>query len=97
MKAGSNIRPKDDKHHKQLSPEHEDVWQVMETGLPILRNAHGLIKHGEEAEHSRSVFPLLEKDGRIFGAVVSGPPALPDGLLQRFQQTAGTWIGRSHH
>ena len=50
---------------------------MMESKEPILRNPHGLVKAGEEGEHSRSVIPLLDRDKRVFGAVVSGPPALP--------------------
>jgi len=74
------------------SPLAADVWKVMHSGEPVLRNPHG---RADVAENVRSVFPLHESDGRTFGAVVSGPPALPDALLERFMRVAGELFERA--
>ena len=85
LKAGENVRPlKDGK--PSAKPWENDIWEVMNKGEAILRNKHGV---ADEAATARSVFPLVDAGGRVFGAVVSGPPALPDGLLERVQPTCG--------
>jgi len=69
-----------------------DIWAVIHSGEPILRNPHG---RTDKATKVRSVFPLREADGRTFGAVVSSPPALPDELLSRYMCIAGELFERA--
>lgn len=71
----------------------DDIWMVMRNPrhLPMLVNPYGL----PEAMTKRSVVPLLSTNKKCFGAVVSGPPAMPDGLLEPTAITAGWLMERS--
>ena len=90
LKPGENVRPLKEGKPSAKAWEN-DIWEVMTKGEAILRNKHGV---ADEAATARSVFPLVDKGGRIFGSVVSGPPALPDGLLERVQPTCGQLFER---
>ena len=55
------------------------VWKVMKGADAELANPHGLERTAKEG---RSVCPLKSTAGNTFGCVVSGPPAVPDELLE---------------
>ena len=67
------------------------VWSVMKSGDPELNNAHGLKRVGETA---CSVAPIKATNGHTFGALVSGPPAVPDELLEMICKQAGPLLER---
>ena len=65
------------------------VWRVMNSGEASLENPHGLER---DAKSGCSVCPLKTTVGNTFGVVVSGPPALPDPLLDSLCRQAGPLI-----
>lgn len=76
---------------KQSSNTSKAVWSVIQTGNPLLNNPHG----HSEAQGLLSVVPLYASNRSRLGVIVSGPPAVPDELLERFARTAGQYFERS--
>ena len=64
------------------------IWEVITTGSPKLTNLHGL------SEGTISIVPLFSSTRCIFGAVVSGPGAVPDQFLETMTRTAGQMFER---
>ena len=84
------------KTSKTVKPVSEAIWTVVETGISVLDNPYN---HPEVAKEAVSVVPLSsagrKNDFRHrFGAIVSGPPALPDEYLHTFAETAGQMFER---
>ena len=63
-----------------------DVWEVLSSGNPKLTNPHNLSSDGI------SVVPLRGANRHRFGAIISGPPALPDEFLESFANVAGQMV-----
>jgi hypothetical protein len=85
LKAGANLRENTTNETAKL------VWDVMRTGEPHLSNPHGLER---TSEGMRSVVPLKSTSGKAFGALVNGPPAMPDELLELISRMAGPLLER---
>ena len=86
LETGQTIRA------KYTAKADQDVWQVCVTGETMLCNPHNL---PEVARAARSVVPLKASDGRTMGAVVSGPPALPDECVELFARMSGQIFERA--
>ena len=54
--------------------------------VQVLSNPYN---HPEVAASAVSVVPLKSQSHHRFGVLVSGPPAMPDQLLEMFASTAG--------
>jgi len=65
-----------------------EAFQVLNTGRAILRSPHGT------DDNAYSLAPLKERNGRPFGVLVSGRPAMPDDLLRAVALTAGPLLER---
>lgn len=61
------------------------VWQVLRTGDADLNNAHGISRDADK----QSLAPLKSTKGHTFGVVVTGPPPVPDELLEMMCRQAG--------
>jgi len=70
----------------------KSAWAVMKTGEPELNNPHGLER---DAATGRSMVPLRSIAGNTFGVLISGPPALPDELLELMGRQAGPLMERA--
>jgi len=66
------------------------VWRVLKTGVPELNNAHGIARDRGE----RSVCPLKSTKGNTFGVLVTGPPPVPDELVEMMCRQAGPLLER---
>ena len=80
LQKGSNVRD------NATSEAAQAVWRVLRTGEPELANPHGLARVGADA---RSYAPLKSTAGQTFGVLASGPPAVPDCLLEALAKQAG--------
>ena len=67
------------------------VLNCMASGEPLLQNPHGLKRFAEKV---RSTMPLKTIDGEVFACLVSGPPAVPDELLETLGRHAGPLLER---
>uniref|UniRef100_A0A7S2MUS6 EF-hand domain-containing protein n=2 Tax=Haptolina brevifila TaxID=156173 RepID=A0A7S2MUS6_9EUKA len=67
------------------------MWKVVRSGVEECGNMHGLKR---DSEATRSVAPLKTILGESFGLLVSGPPAVPDVLMQMAARTAGPLLER---
>ena len=84
MKMGKTMKDiRDAGHNVDITPT---VWRVMRGGDAEMQNAHGLDK---ASKVGRSVCPLKTTYGNTFGCVVSGPPCIPDPLLEQLCRQAG--------
>lgn len=79
------------KHGKNITPLEERIWDVIEHGNPHLSNPYD---HKDDAASAVSIVPLVATSGHRFGAIVSGPPALPDEYLASFAALAGQMFER---
>ena len=74
---------------KAASEASAPIWRVVQSGEEELGNAHGLKRDSIVA---RSVAPLKTMHGVAFAALVCGPPAVPDELMQMAARSAYTHI-----
>lgn len=87
LKAGANMR---ELRENKSSDTSTWVWNVLKTGEPRLMNAHHIARDRGE----QSVMPLKTTSNETFGAVVTGPPPVPDELLERMCRQAGPLLER---
>lgn len=85
LKAGANLR------NKTQSALGQRIWDVMRTGEPDLLNPHGLER---TSKANASVMPLKTTDGKIFAVLCSGPPCVPDELIETLCRLAGPLLER---
>jgi len=62
------------------------VWKVMRGADAYLSNAHGL---ESDSAVGRSICPLRTTAGNTFACLCSGPPSVPDELIQQLCKQAG--------
>ena len=67
------------------------AWAVMNTGEGEFHNPHGLKR---DSEHAISIAPLKSVSGKTFAVLTSGPPAVPDELLETITRHAGPLLER---
>ena len=84
LKAGQMLR----KAAKKTDELGKAILDVVATGNPVLSNPHG------HATSGVSIVPLFSSTRQIFGAVVSGPVAVPDEFLELLCRTAGQLFER---
>ncbi|KAL1524260.1 hypothetical protein AB1Y20_019163 [Prymnesium parvum] len=65
-----------------------EFFQVLREGKPMLRSPHGT------NPLARSLVPLNDREGRCFGVLMSGAPALPDEFVEAMGRTAGPMLER---
>lgn len=82
LKVGSNMR---DLRDNTSSAVMRKVWKVLRTGEPDLNNAHGI----DRDKGNVSLAPLKSTTGQTYGVVVTGPPPVPDELLEMMCRQAG--------
>ena len=87
LKIGANMREIRENKESGAAPA---VWNVLRTGQADLNNAHGI----DRDKGKRSVVPLKSTSGVAFGCVVSGPPPVPDELLEMLCRQAGPLLER---
>ena len=85
LKPGANMREmRENKEQGKL------VWDVLKSGEPVLNNPHGI----ERDAGKQSIVPLNATSGRTFGVVVTGPPPVPDDLVEMMCKQAGPLLER---
>ena len=85
LKAGANIRDRTESHLGQR------IWKVMRSGNADLKNPHGLERTKKAYS---SIMPLKSTSGKIFAVLVSGPPCVPDELIDLLCRQAGPLLER---
>ena len=85
LRMGQNLRG------KETTEVALTVWKVMTTSESVLSNPHGLARVAAE---NRSCCPLKTTAGVAFACLVSGPPCVPDELLETLANTAGPLLER---
>ena len=85
VKSGQNLRDKG--NDERLA----ELFKVMQTGQAVLSNAHGLER---DSKAGRSICPLKSTRGVTFACLVSGPPSVPDELLDLVSRSAGPLLER---
>lgn len=70
------------------NPLTRDAFAVFRSGRELLRSPYGTFP-------GASVAPLVQKDGRTFGVLISGPGARPDELVHSIAKLAGPLIERA--
>jgi len=70
------------------NPLSMESFKVLTSERALLRSPHGTVAEG------LSMAPLLQRDGRAFGVLISGRPAVPDELLRGMAITAGPLLER---
>ena len=83
LQPGKNMRDLRENMEQGVS---KAVWRGMHGGEAELANPHGLER---TSKNGRSVCPLKSTAGKTFGCIVSGPPAVPDELLENLTRQAG--------
>jgi hypothetical protein len=71
-------------HHSSKAGVSVDAFVTLDENKPLLRSPHG-------TANARSAVPLRAKaaDAKPYGVLLSGPPALPDALLEEVAKWAG--------
>lgn len=65
-----------------------EAFVALRSGQPILRSPHGT------CPDARSLIPLRGKDGRCFGVLLTGAPAVPDEFAEAMAKAAGPMLER---
>lgn len=65
------------------------ITSVMKGNDSVMSNPHGLDR---DSKANWSVCPLKSTSGKTFACVVSGPPCVPDELLESFARQAGPLV-----
>lgn len=88
LKDGSTLRVKEG---AQVPPAVAAAYVCMKTGEAELNNPHGLERISKVA---MSAAPLKSMNGTTYAVIVSGPPAMPDELLETLARHAGPLMER---
>lgn len=86
LRSGQNVRDKSDGDVKVA-----ELYKVMTSGQAVMSNAHGLER---DSKAGRSICPLKSTRGVTFACLVSGPPSVPDELLDLVSRSAGPLLER---